>query len=92
MDRASISSGRENNDIALEHEASPKGVGNFLLWLGVILVVALAAFLVVFYLTGHKASLMKNSQLNAPSTSTVAVDSSPDRLLAFSAGFVPRRS
>lgn len=79
--------------MANEQEPSPRGVGNFLLWLGVILVAALAVFLVVFFLTGHKASLMKNSQLNAPAPSrTVAMqESSPDRLLAFAANFVPRR-
>ena len=53
--------------MADEQEPSPRNVGSFLLWMGVILVAALAVFLVVFYLTGHKASLMKNSQLDAPS-------------------------
>ena len=79
--------------MADEHDASPRNVGSFLLWMGVILVAALAVFLVVFYLTGHKASLMKNSQLNAPSPSAaIAIQSSPDRLFAITAGLVPGRS
>ena len=79
--------------MANEQDASPRNVGNFLLWLGVILVAALAVFLVVFYLTGHKASLMKNSQLDVPApTNTIAMQSSPNGLFAFSADLVPRRS
>ena len=76
-----------------EHEASPRGVGNFLLWIGVILVAALAVFLVIFLFTGHKASLMKNSLLEVPPASIyVAAQSPADRFLAFSADLVPRRS
>ncbi len=79
--------------MADEQEPSPRSMGSFLLWMGVILVAVLAVFLVVFYLTGHKASLMKNSQLDAPSPSTaIAMQSAPDRLFTFTAGLVPGRS
>ena len=79
--------------MANEHEASPRNVGKFLLWLGVAAVAALVIFLIVFYFSGHKASMMKNSLLHAPpGTTAIAVESSADRLPAFSADFVPRRS
>jgi flagellar basal body-associated protein FliL len=81
------------NQMADDQEPSPRNMGNFLLWLGVILVAVLAVFLVVFYLIGHKASLMKNSQMQAtPASTAIAMQSSPNRLLAFSADLVPRRS
>jgi hypothetical protein len=79
--------------MADEHEPSPRGVGNFLLCLGVAAVAALVVFLIVFYFNGHKASLMKNSLLHAPSQPTEVVGHLPaDGLLAFSADFVPSRS
>jgi hypothetical protein len=79
--------------MADEQKPSPRNMGNFLLWVGVILVAALAVFLVVFYLIGHKASLMKNSELKTyPASTAVAMQSSSDRLLAFPANFVPSRS
>jgi len=79
--------------MANEHEASPRNVGKFLLWLGVAAVAALVIFLIVFYFSGHKASMMKNSLLNVPAEPTaVAMQLPADRLLAFSADFVPRRS
>jgi hypothetical protein len=79
--------------MADDREPSPRGVGSFLLWLGVAAVAALVVFLIVFYFNGHKASLMKNSLLHAPSQPEVFAAYLPsDRLLAFSADFVPRRS
>lgn len=45
------------------------GGGRFLLWVGIALVIGLVVFLLIFLFTGHKASLMKNSQLSAPAIS-----------------------
>lgn len=53
-------------------ETTPKHAGNFVLWLGIGLLVALAIFMVVFYFTGHKASILKNSQVERPSLSRAA--------------------
>ena len=79
--------------MADDQEPSPQNMGRFLLWLGVAAVAALVVFLIVFYFSGHKASLMKNSLLQAPPASIcVAAQSSADRLLAFPADRVPRRS
>jgi hypothetical protein len=79
--------------MADDREPSPQRMGGFLLWVGIAVVAALVVFLVVFLLTGHKSSLMKNSQLNTlPHPTAVAVQLPSDRLLAFSADLVPGRS
>jgi len=78
--------------MADDQEPSPKNMGRFLLWVGVAAVAALVVFLIVFYFSGHKASLMKNSLLHAPSDTAIGMRSTSDRLLAFSTDLVPRRS
>lgn len=78
--------------MANEKEPSPQSMGGFLLWVGVAVVAALVVFLIVFYLNGHKASLMKNSLLNVPQPSAIAAQLPSNGLLAFSADLVPGRS
>ena len=57
--------------MGIGREASPKGVGRFLLWVFIAMVIALVIFAIVFYSQGHKASLMRNSQISVPVMGTL---------------------
>lgn len=52
--------------VGTAHEASPKGVGRFVLWLFVGLVVLLVILAALIYSQGHKSGIMRNSQITLP--------------------------